>query len=244
MQNEAMCIAEENWQEKKKILVILAHPDDPEFFCGASIRRWTKLGHAVQYVLLTQGDKGGGKDVSPEALREIRKVEQDQAAKRLGVSKIQFLNFSDGLLIPDLELRRAIVAKIREIAPDVVVSGDPNNLFPRAGAINHPDHRAAGQAVIDAVFPAAGNYHYFPEMISQGLEPSRISELWLTMPASPNFILDVTEFWQDKIEALHCHQSQIGNRDEFDARMKNRFTPDSTLEHPRYEEKFYRIIFS
>jgi LmbE family N-acetylglucosaminyl deacetylase len=244
MLNEKIGLTEENWQEKKKILIILAHPDDPEFFCGASIYRWTKLGHTVQYVLLTRGDKGGGMDVTPDALKKIREKEQEQAAKRLGVSEVEFLDFSDGLLVPDLELRRAIVAKIRKIAPDIVIGGDPTNLFPRVGAINHPDHRAAGQAVIDAVFPAVGNYHYFPEMISQGLEPVHISELWLTMPASPNFILDVTDFWQNKIEALHCHKSQIGNLAEFDIRMKNRFSPDSTIEHPKYEEKFYRIIFS
>ena len=124
------------------------------------------------------------------------------------------------------------------------VSGDPTNYFPRPGAINHPDHRAAGQVVLDAVFPASGNYHYFPNLLLEGLEPVQVQELWLTMPTSANIILDVTPFWETKIASLHEHQSQIGNIEQFDARLRSRHTADSTLEDPRYEEKFYRIVFS
>jgi len=233
----------ENWEEKHHILVILAHPDDPEFFLGASIRRWTKLGHQVSYLLLTRGDKGGKKDTIPEILKMTREIEQKAAAKALGVETVQFMDNPDGYLTPSIDLRKEIVKVIRKIRPDVIVTGDPTNYYPRRGSINHPDHRAAGQVVVDAVFPAAGNYLYFPEILEEGLEPVNIKELWLTMPSNPNLTLDVTAYWEDKITALHCHASQIGEVEAFDKRLRGRHTTESTDENPKYEEYFYRILF-
>lgn len=234
----------EGWDKHKKILVILAHPDDPEFFLGATICRWTRMGHEVNYLLLTKGDKGGGKDMIPEKLIPVREKEQKAAALSLGVKQVHFFDYPDGYLVPSLDLRRAIVRWIRKIHPDIVVSCDPGNLFPRPGLINHPDHRAAGQAVIDSVFPAAGNYHYFPELLCEGLEPVKLEELWLSSAHEPNLILDVTDTWKDKIRALHEHKSQIGDIELFDRKMWARHTPGSTPDKPCFEEKFYRIIFS
>jgi LmbE family N-acetylglucosaminyl deacetylase len=236
-------IAEEKWDDKQKILVILAHPDDPEFFLGATISRWIKLGHNVSYLLLTKGDKGGKKDTKPEDLILTREKEQKAAALSLGVKTVMFMDNPDGYLTPGIELRKEIVKIIRKIAPDVIVTGDPTNYFPRKGTINHPDHRAAGQVVIEAVFPAAGNYLFFPELLEEGLEPVNIKELWLTMPSNPNLTLDVTPYWEDKLKALHNHTSQIGEIEVFDKRIRGRHTSDSTDENPKYEEYFNRIIF-
>jgi LmbE family N-acetylglucosaminyl deacetylase len=241
--NKVIQKTEEEWENPYKILVILAHPDDPEFFLGATIRRWVKLGHQVSYVLFTQGDKGGKRDITPEALKIIRQKEQWEAASVLGVESILFLNHADGFLTPGIDLNREIVSIIRKKRPDVVVTCDPTNYFPKRGGVNHPDHRAAGQIVVDAVFPAAGNDLFFPELLNDGLEPVNIKELWLSIPANPNFTLDVTPFWEDKIKALHCHSSQIGEIEAFDQRMRSRRTPDSTDEQPKYEEYFYRVIF-
>jgi LmbE family N-acetylglucosaminyl deacetylase len=235
----------EDWKEPLKILVILAHPDDPEFFCGGSIARWVDAGHEVTYSLLTKGDKGlnGWASVDPKELTHIREKEQHDAAKVLGVKNINFLSYEDGYLVADLELRKAIVAEIRREKPDILVSCDPNGLYFRDNALNHPDHIAAGKAVVEAVYPAAGNPLFFPELLNENLQPHGVKEVWLSLPENANVILDVTDQWDKKIKALACHQSQVGDVDKFKERMKNRRTPESTEEKPQYLERFRRICF-
>jgi LmbE family N-acetylglucosaminyl deacetylase len=110
--------------------------------------------------------------------------------------------------------------------------------------INHPDHRAAGQIAIDAVFPAAGNPLFFTELITEEqLYPHGVEEVWLSLPKEPNLVLDVTATWDKKIAALLQHRSQIGKPDAFTLRMKSRKTEDSSEDAPRYQEEFKRIIF-
>ncbi|TLN07544.1 PIG-L family deacetylase [bacterium] len=235
----------EGWNGSQSILVILAHPDDPEFFLGATIARWTSAGHRVSYCLLTRGDKGANDPrVDPIELARRRENEQRAAAARLGVTEVRFLDFLDGCLVPSLEARMAVTRVIREIKPDILVTCDPQNLFPSDNNINHPDHRAAGQIVVDAVFPGAGSPMFFPELRDEGLQPHSVKEVWLSLTAQPNTIIDVTEHWSVKLQALHEHVSQIPDYQKLDERQRNRRTPDSTEEHPRYEEKFKRIIFS
>jgi LmbE family N-acetylglucosaminyl deacetylase len=235
----------ENWETPKNILVVLAHPDDPEFFCGATLARWAADGHHISYCLLTCGDKGvRDRSSNPEDLCAIRQVEQRAAADVLGVEKVEFLSYPDGYLMPDLKLRRDIVRAIRLAKPDIVVTSDPTNLFVREGYINHPDHRYAGQAALDAVFPAAGNHLFFEELLcDEGIEPHGPKEVWVTLTSQPTLTIDVTDFWDTKIRALYEHASQIGDREKFTERMRSRHTEDSTPEAPRYEEKFRRIVF-
>ena len=234
----------EGWEGQKQILVILAHPDDPEFFCGATIARWTSTGHTVRYVLLTRGDKGAqDRSLSPETISCMREDEQQAAAKILGVKSVRFLNYADGYLVPDLKLRKDIVRIIRQERPDILVTCDPLN-FISDTHINHPDHRAAGQAVVDAVFPAAGNPFFFPELMDEeGLAPHSVKEVWMSISMQPNVIMDVTDFWPIKMKALHAHASQIGDPEKFDERMKTRRTPESTDEAPRFEERLRRIVY-
>jgi LmbE family N-acetylglucosaminyl deacetylase len=235
---------DEEWQTPQHIVVILAHPDDPEFFCGATLAMWAKQGHVVDYYLLTRGDKGSqDRAMTPQELTRIREKEERSAAQVLGIRTVNFLNYEDGTLIPDLETRKAVVQIIRQEKPDVVVTCDPTNLFVRDGAVNHPDHRAAGQIVIDGLFPAAGNPMFFPELLKEGLEPHSVKELWLSLPSQPNLVLDITAFWPTKLRALHEHRSQIGDIEKFDKRMYERRIANSTAEAPRFEEKFRRIIF-
>ena len=234
----------ESWATAQKILVILAHPDDPEFFCGASVARWISSGHEVDYCLLTCGDKGT-KDKSLEAnqLCMIRQGEQQKAAEILGVHKVRFLNYPDGYLVADLELRRSITRVIREERPDILVTCDPTTLFFNNQSINHPDHRAAGQAILDSVFPAARDHLYFIELWrDEKLEPHTVREVWVCGTMEPNVILDVTNYWDIKIRALYEHASQIGDPKKLEERLRNRHTTDSTLQSPRYEEKYRRII--
>ena len=232
------------WDSPQKILVILAHPDDPEFFCGASINLWVRSGHQVIYCLLTCGDKGT-KDltVSSDELCSIRQKEQRAAANILGVEEVVFLNYPDGYLVADIDLRRAITRVIRNIRPDILVTCDPQTLFTINGGINHPDHRAAGQATLDAVFPSARDHLTFLELWKdEKLEPHNVREVWVCGTLLPDLILNVTETWEYKIHALYEHKSQIGDPEKLAERMRNRRTADSTLENPRYEEKFRRLI--
>jgi len=234
------------WTEKQSILVILAHPDDPEFFCGATLARWALAGHQIDYCLLTCGDKGASDpQTDPLDLCAIRHKEQIAAARVIGVRNVIFLDLPDGYLEPGVDLRRRIVRVLRSHRPDVLVTCDPQNLFPSSSyGVNHPDHRYAGQAVLDAVFPASGNPLFFPELLhTEGLEPWSPREVWVSIPAATNVnvTLDVTDTWEIKISALKEHKSQIGEEAKLEERIRARRTPESTEDHPRYEEKFHLI---
>ena len=236
----------DTWDSPQNILVILAHPDDPEFFCGGTLAKWALVGHHITYQLLTCGDKGFNDstvaDMTPDALCAMRHEEQYAAAKVIGVQAVHIMNNPDGYLVPNLDLRREIVRTIRNFKPDILVTCDPQNLFAAYG-INHPDHRAAGQVVLDAVFPAAGNKEYFPELVVEGYEPHMPKEVWCSLTQQPDITIDVTETWTIKLEALLCHKTQIGDVKKFKDRMLSRHTKDSTDEAPRYEEKFKRIVY-
>jgi len=237
----------DDWPSPQRILVILAHPDDPEFFCGAALAKWSRAGHKITYCLLTCGDKGFNStthpDMTPETLCAIRHDEQRAAADVIGAGAVHFLDREDGYLVPDLSLRRDVVRLIRREKPDILVTCDPQNLFAVYG-LNHPDHRAAGQAVLDAVFPAAGSRVFFPELLAEGLEPHMPKEVWCSLTSQPNTILDVTDTWDVKLAALLNHKSQIGDVEKFKERMKSRHTESSTDENPRYEEKFRVVKYS
>lgn len=235
----------DQWDGPQRILVVLAHPDDPEFFCGGSIARWVAAGHVVSYCLLTCGDKGTqDRNLTSDELCNIRNKEQMAAAKVLGVTQVRFLDYPDGYLVPDLNLRKDITREIRREKPDILVTCDPLNLYVRDTYINHPDHRAAGQATLDAVFPAARDHLNFVELWrDEGLEPHNVREVWVSLPLEPNVNLDVTEFWEVKIRALSQHKSQIDNFEELAERMRKRIAPDTSPENPRYEEPFRKIVF-
>ncbi len=235
----------EEWQTPQRILVILAHPDDPEFFCGATLARWAAAGHQITYWLLTCGDKGAADpDTDPGVLCGDRRVEQRAAAAVLGVQQVNFLEYPDGYLVPDLELRKQVTRLIRLERPDILVTCDPTTLYSGPNRINHPDHRAAGQVVLDAAFPAAGNPLYFPELLAEGLEPHTPREIWVSLTLQPTIKMDVTDLWETKIRALFEHKSQIGEPEKLAERIRSRHTEDSTPENPRYEEWFRRIIFA
>lgn len=234
----------DNWETPQHILVILAHPDDPEFFCGGTIARWIKSGHRVSYCLLTCGDKGtADRSINTDTLCTIRQQEQRAAAAVLGVTDVRFLDHPDGYLVPDLDLRKEITRVIRQEQPDVLVTCDPTNLYVRETYLNHPDHRAAGQAALDAVFPAARDHLNFIELWrDEQLEPHIVREVWISLAQDPNVTVDISEYWEMKLRALSEHVSQIGDREKLEERMRSRHTPDSTAENPRFEEKFKRLV--
>ena len=237
----------DNWQTPQNILVVLAHPDDPEFFCGATLARWARAGHHITYLLLTCGDKGFNPtthpEMTPDKLCSIRHEEQYAAAKVIGAEAVHFMEYPDGYLTADLDTRRAVVREIRRFKPDILLTCDPQTLFAIYG-INHPDHRACGQVVLDAVFPAAGNVAYFPNLMDEGFEPHMPKEIWCSLTNQPNAAVDVTATWDIKMQAVLQHKTQVQDVDKLIERFKSRRTEDSTDENPRYEEKFRVIKYS
>jgi len=236
----------EGWKSKKKILVILAHPDDPEFFCGGMIARWVDQGHLVSYCLLTRGQRGfHDKHMDLETMAGIRMKEQLAAGFRLGVTDIKFFDHLDGELVADISLREEIIKEIRNQKPDVIVSCDPTNLFPAANRINHPDHRAAGQAVLDAVFPAAGNPAYQFDGEQRANKSHRVKEVWLTLTRQPNFEITLTPYLEKKINALLCHRSQVQeSAEELHDRYMKLASVIGDNGVTEYIEKFLRIKLS
>ena len=233
----------DNWLAGTTILVVLAHPDDPEFFLGGTIARWTAAGCIVKYGLLTKGERGISPDFpDSDRLARIRVIEQSEAAAVLGVHEVSFFDYQDGYLFPSLEIRREVTRLIRSAKPDIVVSCDPQNYFIGDTYLNHPDHRAAGQLVVDAIFPAVSNPSFFPELLEEGYPATKVSELWLSLPAQSNVVLDVSEFWQQRAQALLKHRSQVGDPDEFLAHLEERRLENNGSED-RYLERFRRIIF-
>lgn len=222
-------------------MVILAHPDDPEFFLGGTIAEWAKQGHDVSYLLLTKGQRGVSPEYpDPELLGAVRVVEQQNAAAKLGVSKVDYLDYQDGYLVPDIEARKKVAREVRRNRPDIVTTFDPMMVYQR-GRINHPDHRAAGQIVLDALFPAVENPAFFPELMDEGLPPHRIKELWLCSPVEANIEMDVTHNWQLRLEALLQHVSQVGEPkmflEQMEVKRRLRFGDEM-----RFIESFRRMI--
>ncbi len=206
-----------------RVLVVMAHPDDPEFAAGGTIAQWTREGHEVIYCLATRGEKGSDDlRMSPEQLAIIRENEQRQAAAVLGVREVIFLNYVDGTLEPNLTLRRDIVRMIRRYRPDIVVTMDPQTLIRGNRYINHNDHRAIGLATLDAIFPAAGNPMYFPELLQEGLEPHRVREVYLSTTEYANHWVDITDVFALKMAALRCHASQIRDPLALEQRLRER----------------------
>jgi LmbE family N-acetylglucosaminyl deacetylase len=196
------------------ILVIAAHPDDIEFGVAGSVARWVAEGHHVIYCVITDGSAGSNEPgVDLATLAATRRAEQISAAATVGVSEVRFMGYRDGTLQPDLELRRELTRLIRALRPQRVVCQDPTTIFVGGSYINHPDHRAAGEAAIYAVFPSAETRPIFPELLGEGFEPHHVSELYLTLTLQPDTYIDITDQIETKIAALLCHQSQVTAQD-------------------------------
>jgi LmbE family N-acetylglucosaminyl deacetylase len=198
----------------KRVLLIFAHPDDMEFSCAGTVARWSDEGCEVQLCVVTDGSSGSDDpEMTPEKLAQTRKNEQLAANEILGIGSVVYLDRPDGMVVPDLALRRDLVRVIRKFRAEVIVCQDPSVYFYGNQYINHPDHRAVATAAIDALFPAAGNRNYFPELLEEGLEPIKIKEVYITNSREPDVWVDITETIDRKIEALRQHASQMGDWD-------------------------------
>jgi LmbE family N-acetylglucosaminyl deacetylase len=211
-------MSEQPNDDRRTALVVVAHHDDAEFGCGATIAAWAREGWEITLVVCTDGASGGpdeATDVGPEARRtmtETRKREQLAAADVLGIREVVFLDYTDGELTPSIALRREIVRQIRRTRAYRVVCQSPERSWTPEYRIGryHPDHLAAAEATLAAVYPAAQNPWDFPELMSEGLTPSRVRELYVVAAPVQNHAVDVTETFETKLAALRCHVSQLG----------------------------------
>ncbi|MBV9580979.1 MAG: PIG-L family deacetylase [Chloroflexi bacterium] len=199
--------------EGNRVLVVMAHPDDAEFGCGGTIAKWAAAGKEINYVLCTSGDKGSSDvSISPVTLAKTRRVEQANAAHALGARDVVFLTYEDGTLRNTLELRRDIAREIRRFQPDAVICQDPTMRFGGHRYLNHPDHRAAGDACLDAIYPSARDPHVFPELMVEGLGPHKVREVFMSTMQNPDVWIDISECFDRKMEGLRQHTSQVGTR--------------------------------
>ena len=227
----------------ERVMVITAHPDDAEFTVGGTAARWAQEGKAIIYVICTDGSRGSNDpNVRPEHLVTIRRAEQEAAARILGVEEIVYLGYEDGSLEPTLALRRELTRAIRRYRPDIVVCPDPTVRYYGDSYLNHPDHRAAGGAALDAVFPSARTRYIFPELLAEGLEPHRVQEVLIRGALSPNFWVDISDTIELKIAALKEHESQVGRSQGWEERVRARAQQAAAGRDMTYAESFRRII--
>ncbi len=231
--------------QQKIILAVGAHPDDIDIGCCGSIAKWISEGADVSYLILTDGSKGSeDTKISNQALTEIRKAEQQKAAGLLGVKQVFFLNFVDGELENTPALRKQIIKIIRRIKPTTVICWDPtlyydeNRMF-----VNHPDHRKAGEATMDCVYPFARNARTFPELLNEGLKPHVVEELLIMNFSKANYFVDISGAIDKKLEALACHKSQFSDIKKFTEMIKkmNKMVGQKAKSKMKYAEGFIKI---
>jgi LmbE family N-acetylglucosaminyl deacetylase len=206
-----------------RLLVIVAHPDDADFGPAATVASWTDKGTVAELVCCTSGDAGSDDpDTDPLELALLREAEQRTAAGVVGYRAVHFLHQPDGALDNDLPLREELVRIIREMRPDAVMTSDPTHLFTAEGFVQHTDHRAAGTAAVDAVYPAARNAMAFPHLAKSGLAPHIVRRIYLFWPSEPNEWVDVSGYVDRKMLALQAHASQLRDPAGMEERVRER----------------------
>jgi len=206
--------------EISRVLVVAAHPDDIDFGAAGTVARWTDAGLDVVYCICTDGQAGGFDPTLPRSqIGAIRRAEQRAAAAQVGVRDVRFLGFVDGELEVTQDLIRALTKVIREVRPERMLIPSPErdwNLLPRS----HPDHLAAGEAAIRAIYPAARNPFAFPDLAASGLAPWTVRETWLSAHPTASHAVDVTDTFDRKMAALLSHASQHPEPDQLEPRVR------------------------
>lgn len=225
------------------VLGIAAHADDLDFGVAGTMAKFAQGGAEVHYLIVTDGSKGSADpNVSPLELVKIRQEEQQEALHILGGKEVHFLGYPDGELEVTMDLKRDIVKVIRTIKPDTVITWDPSVLYSSTrGFVNHPDHRACGQAALDAIYPLARDHLSFPELFAEGYEPHKTKTALLMNFDNANFFIDTTDTLDLKFEALKAHASQVP---DFET-MRERFTEFAAMAGEqagcKYAEGFIRL---
>ena len=199
----------------KKAMVVVAHADDAEYGCSGTIAKLCSQNWDVTYVLCTNGSKGSGdENITSEEIAAIRRNEQIEAGRVLGLKDVTFLDYEDSILEPSLSLRKDIARQIRKYQPDVLITTYPARNLNSPYGLGHPDHIAAGEAAMAAVFPTARDHLSFPELLKEGYEPHKVSEVWIIGAPDPDLWVDVSDHMETSINALLQHSSQMSRSDE------------------------------
>lgn len=227
----------------ERVLAVMAHPDDVDFGAAGTIAAWVKAGVEVHYCLLTDGDQGGFDDTPRNQMAPMRRAEQQAAADLLGVKSVEFLGNPDGHLIPSVELRGQVVRAIRRVRPQVLLIQTPERNWERIYA-SHPDHLAAGEIAMQAVYPDARNEFAFPHLLAEGLEPWSVDEVWVMWHATRNHYVDITDTFELKVAALKQHVSQTSHMEGLDERLRQGATAmasEAGLPAGRLAEGYYVV---
>lgn len=228
--------------EVERALVVSAHPDDHDFGAAGTIALWRRAGIAVTLLMLTDGQAGGfDEGIDRAQMPELRRREQTAAARELGVGDVRFAGYVDGDLEPSHEVVRDIVRVIRQVRPRRMMFQSSLRRYDRIGA-SHPDHLAAGEAAIRALYPFSRNPFAYPELLQEeGLRPWTVEEMWIAGHPENNHVVDVTDAYPAKEAALRCHASQHVDPDEtmaFVRQWLTRTAQDAGLQEGRYAEAF------
>ena len=234
--------------EGKVLLIIAAHPDDPEFGCGATVAKYIKEGATAYYVICTNGNRGSrANKFDAVELVETRHSEQENAANIIGVTETFFLDHDDGNLTANLEVKEQIVRIIRKLKPDIILTHDPSWFYQvndGSARVNHNDHRQTGIATLDAVYPLSRDLASFPEHAKAGLTPHHIPEVLLFSVQTPDYFVDVSGSWETKVKAVLAHQSQIDDPKQTKKRVTERMKELGKQADYDYSEGFIRLIFT
>lgn len=237
MADNKIPLNEQNLPIIQRAMVIMAHPDDPEFFVGGTTAMLVQQGVQVRVLLVTDGSKGSDdRDLSTRELIRLRREEQREATRRLGGESVHFFDYPDGELRHEPSVIRDVVREIRRFQPELILTNDPQRFVYESGYINHTDHRTVGAIALDAVFPAARNFRYFPVLLEQGFEPWYVRELWLAAPLEANHEVNTDAVIEQRAHAIRAHASQVGDGawlDEHIAAQRARGEP--------FIERFRRI---
>jgi LmbE family N-acetylglucosaminyl deacetylase len=220
-------------------LAVYAHPDDPEVSCGGTLARWVEAGAVAHLAVVNQGEKGSttaGTD--PVVLAAARAEEVAAAAHVLGLASIELFGYPDGEIENDLDLRGRLVELVRRLRPDTVVCPDPTALYFGAGYVNHRDHRICGQAVLDAVAPAAASPLYFPD---RG-PPHQVQRVYLSGTLQPDTAVDISAVLERKSQALACHRSQVGEEREWVAELVAQRSADAGRQPGLRHAELFRVL--
>ena len=234
----------ENEEPFRRGMVIMAHPDDAEWSCSGTVAKWCAEGWDVVYVLCTDGSKGSSDpEMTSEKLVKIREKEQRDAGNVLGLKDVVFLGYPDSYLEATLELRKDIAREIRRYKPDVVIVGSPGRDIERGYYVSHPDHLAAGEAALSAIFPTARDRLTFPELLDEGLEPHNVREVWVAGGGdnSDQFV-DVEAYMDTAEKALKAHKSQVDQENVGEWFRQGRIDTGKKI-GMAYAEGFKRIPF-
>ena len=204
-----------------RVMVVAAHPDDPEFLAGGTVARLAKEGREITYVIVTNGNKGSSdRGMTSEQLGPIRAEEQRRAARVLRVERVEFLGCEDGEVEDTRNLRRDITREIRRWRPELIITLNPHRTYSNFPGW-HRDHRITGRVVLDCVYPLARDHLSFPELLPE-YEPHKVREVYLIQWEQPRLVIDITDTMELKLEAIRCHASQVGDFKTVEARMRNR----------------------